>query len=108
MSRVRDALVASVTNRWPSVRCQIKKAVDGSRRQLAGFGAGACPGDMVEDPGHLGRGEVGIDHQTGSLGDLGLPALRPSQASAVRRSCQTRAGAIGLPGARSQTIVVSR
>jgi hypothetical protein len=31
-----------------------------------------------------------------------------SQMAAVLRSCQTKAGAIGRPVARSQTIVVSR
>ena len=66
---------------------------------------------VVEQPGDLGRREIRIEQQPGALGDQLLVARRArsaAQASAVRRSCQTMALWIGLPVARSQTIVVSR
>ena len=52
-----------------------QEAIDGSRGQLTGLGAGACPGDMVEDPGDLGRREIRVDHQAGPLADFGLPVF---------------------------------
>ena len=60
--------MASVTNRSPAGQVPDQEAVDGSRGQLAGLGAARGPGDMVEDPGDLGRGEVRVDHQAGPLG----------------------------------------
>ena len=66
---------------------------------------------IVEQPGDLGRREIRIEHAGRSfpLTAGSCPAARnAAQASAVRRSCQTMALWIGLPVARSQTIVVSR
>ena len=110
MSSVREALVASVTRRRPPVRCQITKRVDRPRGQLAGLGAVAGVGNMVEHPGDLGRREVRVDDQAGPLGDLtpgrglsrsqsrGRPAVLPDQGRGDR---------LGR-SARSQTTVVSR
>ena len=72
MSSVRDALVASVTNRRPLGQMPDQEAVDRSRRQLAGLGRASGSRDVVEDPGDLGRREIGVDHQAGPLGDFGL------------------------------------
>ena len=38
-------------------------AVDGPKRQLAPFRARPSPFDVVENPGHLSCGEVGVQHQ---------------------------------------------
>ena len=40
-------------------------AIDGAEHQLAALGAFARAGDVVEDPGDLGPGEIGIDDQAG-------------------------------------------
>ena len=85
-------------------------AIDGAEQQFAALGALARAGDVIEDPGDLGAGEIGIDDQAGLGRDRGS---RPSlfscaQMSAVRRSCQTMARCTALPVARSQTTVVSR
>ena len=42
-------------------------AIDGAEHQLAALGACARAGDVVEDPGDLGAGEIGIDDQAGLL-----------------------------------------
>ena len=34
------------------------------------FCAGATAGDVVENPGDLGRGEVGVEDEAGSVGDV--------------------------------------
>ena len=85
--------------------------VDGAEGQLAGLGPGAGAGDVVEQPGDLGAGEVGVDDQAGLLADerpRGRRASGDRRTPAVRRSCQTIALWIGLPVSRSQTTVVSR
>ena len=46
-----------------------QQAVDGPRGKLAGLGAVAGAGDVVEQPGDLGGREVGIEHQAGAFGD---------------------------------------
>ena len=66
---------------------------------------GARALDVVEQPGDLAGGEIGIEQQPGLGGDLRLMAggaQAARTASAVRRSCQTMALWIGLPVARSQ------
>ena len=87
-----------------------EEAVDGAAGELAALGALTRSGDMVEDPGDLGRGEIGIEQQPGRRPDqrLGALALSCAHSSAVRRSCQTIARWIGSPVARSQTTIVSR
>jgi hypothetical protein len=49
--------------------------VDGAESETAGLGIRSKSGDIVEEPGHLGTGEVGIDHQAGALGYAPFPAL---------------------------------
>ena len=44
--------------------------VDGAEGQLALVCAGATAGDVVENPGDLGRGEVGVEDEAGSVGDV--------------------------------------
>ena len=62
-----------------------------------------APRHMVEQPAHLVAGEIRVEDQTG-LRDSGLMASRLQRSqSAVRRSCQTIAGWIGLPVFRSQS-----
>ena len=66
---------------------------------------------MIEQPGDLGRGEIGIEQKSRLGGDFRLMAgcvAAHSQTSAVRRSCQTIALWIGSPLSRSHMTVVSR
>ena len=50
--------------------------VDGAEADLAGLGPGPQAGHVFEQPDDLGRGEVGVDDQTGPLGDqLSEPRL---------------------------------
>jgi hypothetical protein len=44
-------------------------AVDGAEQQLATLGALLRTFHVVEDPAHLGRGEIGVDQQAGPLAD---------------------------------------
>ena len=88
-----------------------QETVDGAEGELAGLRRRARAGDVVEQPGDLAGGEIGIEQQPGLGGDLRLVAAvaqQRAQRSAVRRSCQTMALWIGLPVARSQITVVSR
>ena len=88
-----------------------QEAVDRAEGELAGLGRRARAVDVVEQPGDLGGGEIGIEQQAGLRRDRRLVAVARAalrRASAVRRSCQTMALWIGLPVARSQTIAVSR
>ena len=66
-----------------------------------------APGDVVEQPGDLGRAEVRVDDEPGLLADARPPCpasfLSSSQTSAVRRHCQTMAQSMGSRVARSQT-----
>ncbi len=62
-SSVREALVASVACTLPSVSRHKQVAVDGAEQELAALGARARARHMVEDPGDLGAGEIGIDDQ---------------------------------------------
>ena len=109
ISSVREALVASVTKPPAAGQVPDQEAVDRPRGELAGLGA-------VGGPRGRGRASRRSWSPRSTGRSPGRSARRPtawrslsrSQAGAVRRSCQTRAGAIALPVARSQTIVVSR
>ncbi len=73
--------------------------------------AAARPATLSSIQRDLGAGEIGIEQQPGAARRPAARARRASarsQIAAVRRSCQTMALWIGLPVARSQTIVVSR
>ena len=50
-------------------------AIDGAEHQLAALGPRPRAGDVVEDPGHFGAGEIGIDDQAGLGRDRGLVAF---------------------------------
>ena len=58
--------------------------VDRSAEQLAGFRACLRAGNLIEDPAHLGRGEVGVDHQTGALAYQRLEPARPQLLADLR------------------------
>ena len=45
-------------------------AVHGAERQLSRFRSGPCTLHMIQDPGNLGRGEIGIRHKSRFLPDL--------------------------------------
>ena len=105
-SKVRAALVASVACTVPPVSRHSRKVSTVPKASRPGSARPRARRDVVEQPGDLGGGEVGIEHQPGLVGD-GRSRARPrrsvAQASAVRRSCQTIALWMGLPVARSQT-----
>ena len=110
-SSVREALVASVACTRPPVRRQMQEGVDGAEGEMARFRQRPRALHVVEQPGDLGGGEIGIEQQAGlpASPSASWPALSGArQASAVRRSCQTMARWIGLPVRRSQTTDVSR
>ena len=50
-------------------------AIDGAEHQLAPLGAFAGAGHVIQDPRHLGAGEIGIDDQAGFGGDRRLVAF---------------------------------
>ncbi len=50
-------------------------AIHGAEQQFAALGARARAGHVVENPGHLGAGEIWIDDQAGLAGDHRLMAL---------------------------------
>ncbi|OPZ05782.1 MAG: hypothetical protein BWZ09_00882 [Alphaproteobacteria bacterium ADurb.BinA305] len=68
-------------------------AVDGAEGELAALGAHARIGDVVEQPGELGGGEIGIELQPGARAHV-LCAARGAQALALDR------GAAVLPDDR--------
>ena len=59
-------------------------AIDGAEHQLAAFGAGARAGHVIEDPGDLGAGEIGIDDQAGLGGDRRLVAFALQSGADIR------------------------
>ena len=73
-SRVRLALVASLACTLPPVSRHSRKHLDRAGRQRALLRRGAAAGDVVEDPGDLGAGEIGIEDQAGLGRDLVLVA----------------------------------
>ena len=46
----------------------------GTEEEISGFGLGAGAGDMIEDPGDFGGGEVGIEDEAGAFLDEGSVA----------------------------------
>ena len=81
-SKVREALVASVAWTLPAGQAPDQEAVDGAEGQLALRSARAARArDVVQQPGDLGAGEVGIDHQAGLVADRDGPG-RPRRSSA--------------------------
>ena len=66
-----DAVVVGTAGEVPE-----QPAVDGAAEQLPGLGTRSRAVDVVEDPAHLGAGEVGRERQAGD----GLEALRPDVA----------------------------
>ncbi len=61
--------------------------VDRPAQQLARGGPCLCTADLIEDPAHLRRGEVGIDDQTGAF------AHEPLEPSGTQRFADLRARA---------------
>jgi hypothetical protein len=85
-------------------------AVDGAEGEFAATGRRPRAGNVVEYPGELGGGEIGVEHQAGAF------AQRVGDA-AFRKPCARRGGAPVLPDdgvaqrlpvRRFQTTVVSR
>ena len=109
-SSVREALDASVQCTRAAGELPDEPGVDGAEGEFAALGARPRAGHVVEQPGELGAGEIGVEHQPGLAREQRrvAAARSSSQIAAVRRSCQTMALAIGRPVARSQTTVVSR
>ena len=107
---VRDALVASVACTAPPVSRHSKKLSTVPNASRPASAAARAPSTWSSSQAILVAEKYGsssspvLDAIVGSW-----PAARSSeQASVVRRSCQTMALWIGLPVARSHTIVVSR
>ena len=68
----------------------------------------AIPGDVLAQPGDLRRDEVRVELQAGERGQrVGACAASRSHTVAARRSCQTSAGVVGEPVARSHASTVS-
>jgi hypothetical protein len=61
-------------------------AVDGPRQQLAGLGRRPGARHMVQQPGDLGAGEVGIEQQSGDLGHPPLVAALAQPLAGVGRT----------------------
>ena len=86
-------------------------AVDGAEQQFAALGALARAGHVIEQPGDLGAGEIGIDDQAGLCRDHRLVRPRPSAGRRCRRCggpARRWRGGSAVPVARSHTTVVSR
>jgi RecA/RadA recombinase len=64
--------------------------VDGAEGEFATIGGGAGAGNVIEYPGELGGGKIGVEHQAGAL------AQRIGDA-AFRKPCASRSGAPVLP-----------
>ncbi len=72
---VREALVGSVTC-FAVGHLPYQPGIDGAEQQLAVHRLLAGSFDVVEDPLHLGAGEVGVQHQTGVFTDVLFQAAR--------------------------------
>ena len=110
-SSVREALVASVACDLAAGQPPQQIAIDGAEQQFAALGAFARAGDVVEDPGDFGAGEIGIEIRPVLRRDRGLVAFGLQS----RRRCRRCGGPArrwrgGSPCrcARSHTTVVSR
>ena len=80
---VRAALVASVAWTSPPVSRQSRKVSIVPNASSPRSAAARAPGDLVEQPGELGRGEVGVDHQASARADQGVVAGRAERAAAL-------------------------
>ena len=52
-------------------------SVDGAAGELAALGALARPGNIFEEPGDLGAGEIGVGHETRLLAQRAVKAFAP-------------------------------
>ncbi len=75
---------ARVAGDTPPVRSHISQRVDGAERELAARRGGARTGHVVEQPGELGAGEVGVEDEPGALAEKRLEPPG-AQRSAGRR-----------------------
>ncbi len=109
-SRVREALVASVTCNRPPLRRQASQESTVPKASSPFSARARAPGTESSSQAIL------VAEKYGSSNSPVLPRTRSrcpaarnsSQRAAVRRSCHTIAGAIGCDVARSQMTVVSR
>ena len=88
-----------------------QEAVDRAEGQLAALGRRARARHLLEQPGELGGGEIGVDHAARCArapAPRGRPPTSVRQSSAVRRSCQTIARWTGAPVVRCHRHTVSR
>ena len=86
-SSVREALVTSVAwSRAPPVSFQSSQESTVPKASRPASAAARAPGSVVEDPGELGAGEVGVEHEARALAEEGLEpgALQPRRR---RRPC---------------------
>src|ERR1019366_6704564 len=60
--------------------------IDGAEAEVAALCAPARALDVVEQPGRLGCGEVGIEEQPGALSDGGLVTRLPERGAGLGRS----------------------
>jgi len=63
-----------------------QEGVDGAERELAALGRRPRARDVVEEPSDLGRGEIGIDDETGRRRHLRLQAFRLQGRARFRRA----------------------
>ncbi len=75
-SRVREALVASVAWTAPSVSRQSRKESTVPNASSPPARPRPRAGDVIENPGDLGGGEIGIEHQAGARADHRLAPFR--------------------------------
>ena len=87
-----------------------QKAIDGAEGDVASLGRSRAPGTLIENPGELGRREVGVEPQTGLLDDFGLVPLLGELPAALGGAAVLPDDRVvnGMPVRRSQTTVVSR
>ena len=109
-SMVRLALVASVACTAPAGQPPQQPGVDGAEGEPAGLGGGARAVHVVEQPGQLGGGEIGVEQQAGAFGDQRLVAGGAQRGAGGGGAAVLPDDGlwIGRPVARSQTRVVSR
>ena len=75
-SIVREALLTSVT--WSRAARELpdQPGIHGAERESTRFGALAGARHVVQDPGDLAAGKIGVDHQAGPLRDQRLVTRR--------------------------------
>ena len=99
-SSVREALVASVAWTRPPVRRQSRKLSTVPKASSPRSARLARAGDVVEQPGDLGAGEIGVEQQAGGGGDrLGMPGLAQRGAGGGRAAVLPDDGAVDRPAA---------